>query len=96
MQDLYKVKEVLAYLLNFELIFFSSIFATIVFLVGLFTTGEHHVLKAQLLGVLFFDSGKDDLDYYKGATIVSDLLSAVSYFYTLRKEKGTATRPPAS
>ncbi|KAF8052850.1 hypothetical protein N665_1499s0008 [Sinapis alba] len=124
----------------FELIFFSSIFATIVFLAGLFITGEHHVVKAEvrgfsegkrayiltmmgqvgawqvywvglvglvfavssmfsnvisvctwpivsLLGVLFFDSGNDDLDYYKGAAIVSALLSVVSYFYRLRKEK---------
>ncbi|CAH8383200.1 unnamed protein product [Eruca vesicaria subsp. sativa] len=124
----------------FELIFFSSILPTIVFLAGLFITGEHHVFKAELrgfsegkrayiltmmgqvgawqiywvglvglvfavssifsnvisvctwpivslLGVLFFDSGKDDLDYYKGAAIVAALLSVVSYFYRLRIEK---------
>ncbi|KAL0807852.1 hypothetical protein Bca101_100344 [Brassica carinata] len=124
----------------FELIFFSSIFATIVFLAGLFITGELHVVKTEvrgfsqgkrayiltmmgqvgawqvywvglvglvfavssmfsnvisvctwpivsLLGVLFFDSGNDDLDYYRGAASVSAFRSIVSYFYRLRKEK---------
>lgn len=133
----------------FELIFFSSIFATIVFLAGLFITGEHHVVKTEvrgfsqrkrayiltmmgqvgawqvywvglvglvfavssmfsnvisvctwpivsLLGVLFFDSGNDDLDYYRGAASVSAFLSIVSYFYRLRKEKRNSYEPPAS
>ncbi|KAF3523098.1 hypothetical protein F2Q69_00051655 [Brassica cretica] len=92
----------------FELIFFSSIFATIVFLAGLFITGEHHVVKTEVRG---FSDGKRayilTMMGQVGAWQVYcvglvGLVFAVSSMFSnvisvcFAKRRGTATRPPAS